>query len=105
MALALPLLAGFVLAPLLGGRWSRIGKLRLRLVWLFYVAIAVQLIAFPVKAMPWHTSDRIGIVLWLCSYRLFATGVAGNVRIAGIPPIRAGPTSNLPPALPHGWHQ
>ena len=79
-----------MLAPLLGGRWSRIGKLRLRLVWLFYVAIAVQLVAFPVKAMPWHTSDRIGIVLWLCSYGLFAAGVAGNFRIPGIPLIAAG---------------
>ncbi|MFL5912093.1 MAG: DUF5317 family protein [Gaiellaceae bacterium] len=104
MALAFPLLAGLVLAPLLGGRWSRLGKLRLRLVWLFYVAIGVQLVAFPVKAMPWHTSDRIGIVLWLCSYGLFAAGVAGNFRIPGIPLIAAGLVSNLAAILSNGGH-
>src|SRR5256885_16461644 len=95
MALALPLLAGFVLAPLFGGRWSRLGKLRMRAVWLFYVAIALQLVAFPVKVMPWHTSDRIGVVLWLISYALFASAVAGNARMPGIPLIAAGLVSNL----------
>jgi hypothetical protein len=104
MALAFPLLAGLALAPLLGGRWSRLGKLRLRIVWLFYVAIAVQLVAFPVKAMPWHTSDRIGIVLWLCSYGLFAAAVAGNFRIPGIPLIAGGLVSNLAAILSNGGH-
>jgi hypothetical protein len=104
MALALPLLAGFVLAPLLGGRWSRIGRFRLRLVWLFYVAIALQLIAFPVKVLPWHTSDRIGVVLWLISYGLFAAAVAANFRIPGIPLIAAGLVSNLLAITTNGGH-
>ncbi|MGH2899676.1 MAG: DUF5317 family protein [Solirubrobacteraceae bacterium] len=104
MALALPLLAGFVLAPLLGGRWSRLGTLRLRTAWIFYVAIALQLIAFPVKVLPWHTSDRIGVVLWLISYAIFATGVAGNFRIPGIPLIAIGLVSNLSAILTNGGH-
>lgn len=104
MALALPLLAGFLLAPLLGGRWSRIGRLRLRVVWLFYVAIALQLIAFPVKVLPWHTSDRIGVVLWLISYGLFAAAVAANFRIPGIPLIAAGLVSNLLAITTNGGH-
>src|SRR5436305_10784266 len=104
MALALPLLAGFVLAPLFGGRWSRLGRLRLRAVWLFYVAIALQLTAFPVKVMPWHTSDRIGIVLWLISYALFAAAVAVNARMPGIPLIAAGLVSNLVAILSNGGH-
>src|SRR5579864_4177405 len=104
MALAFPLLAGLVLAPLLGGRWSRIGKLRLRVVWLFYVAIALQLIAFPVKVLPWHTSDRIGVFLWLISYGLFATGVATNFRIPGIPFIAVGLVSNLLAITTNGGH-
>src|ERR1700741_1947392 len=102
MALAFPLLAGLALAPLLGGRWSRIAKLRLRVVWLFYVAIALQLAAFPVKVMPWHTSDRIGVVLWLISYGLFAMAIAGNFRIPGIPFIAAGLISNLSAILANG---
>ena len=104
MALAFPLLAGLALAPLLGGRWSRIGQLRLRVVWLFYIAIALQLIAFPVKVLPWHTSDRIGVVLWLISYGLFATGVAANFRIPGIPFIAVGLVSNLLAITTNGGH-
>jgi Family of unknown function (DUF5317) len=104
LALALPLLAGFALAPILGGRWSRIGTLRVRIVWLFYVAIALQLVAFPVKVLPWHTSDRIGVVLWLISYGLFSAGVAANVRIPGIPFIAAGLVSNLVAILSNGGH-
>lgn len=104
MALALPLLAGFVLAPLLGGRWSRLGTLRLRAVWLFYIAIVLQLIAFPVKVLPWHTSDRIGVVLWLISYAIFATGVARNFRMPGIPLIAAGLVSNLAAIVSNGGH-
>ncbi|HEY8029399.1 MAG TPA: DUF5317 domain-containing protein [Gaiellaceae bacterium] len=104
MALALPLLAGFVLAPLLGGRWSRLGSLRIRGVWLFYIAIVLQLIAFPVKVLPWHTSDRIGVVLWLISYGIFATGIARNFRMPGMPLIAAGLVSNLAAILSNGGH-
>lgn len=104
MALALPLLAGFVLAPLLGGRWSRLAKLRLRALWLFYVAIGMQLVAFPVKALPWRTPDRIGVVLWLVSYGVFALAVAVNFRIPGIPLIAAGLVSNLLAITTNGGH-
>jgi len=104
MALAFPLIGGLFLAPLIGGRWSALAKLRLRAVWLFYVAIAMQLVAFPVKVMPWHTSDRIGVVLWLISYGLFAAAIAGNFRIPGIPLIAAGLISNLSAILANGGH-
>jgi hypothetical protein len=104
MALALPLLAGLVVAPLLGGRWSRIGALRLRWVWIFYAAIVLQFVAFPFKTLPWRTSDRIGIVLWLCSFGLFALGAARNFRIAGIPPIAVGLLLNLAAIVSNGGH-
>jgi len=104
VALALPLLAGFVLAPLLGGRWSRIASLRIRSIWIFYVAIALQLIAFPIKVLPWHTSDRIGVVLWLISYGIFSLGIAMNARMPGIPLIAIGLVSNLSAIVSNGGH-
>lgn len=104
MALALPLLIGLGISPLLGGRWSLLGKLRIRRLWIFYVAIAMQLVAFPVKAMPWHTSDRIGVVLWLVSYGFFALGIAANVRLPGIALIAAGLVSNLTAIVANGGH-
>lgn len=104
MALALPLLIGLGIAPLLGGRWSRLGKLRIRFLWIFYAAIAMQLVAFPVKVMPWHTSNRIGVVLWLISYGIFALGIAANFRLPGIAFIAAGLVSNLTAVLANGGH-
>jgi hypothetical protein len=104
MALALPLLAGLALAPLLGGRWSRLADLRLRGVPLLYAAITLQLIAFPVSALPWRTPDRAAVTLWLVSYGLFALAAARNLLVAGVPLVAAGMLSNLAAILTNGGH-
>jgi Family of unknown function (DUF5317) len=104
VALALPLLVGLALAPLLGGRWSRLADLRLRLVGVFYAALALQLVAFPFAALPWKTSDRAGTVLWLCSYALFLVGAAVNVRLPGVPLVGAGMLLNLCAIVANGGH-
>jgi Family of unknown function (DUF5317) len=104
MALALPLFIGLAIAPLLGGSWKRLAHLRVKHVWIFYIAIVMQLVAFPVKVMPWHTSDRIGVVLWLVSYAFFAVGIAANFRLPGIPFIAAGLVSNLLAIVSNGGH-
>jgi Family of unknown function (DUF5317) len=104
MALALPLLIGLGIAPLLGGSWRRLGRLRIRHLWIFYAAIVMQLVAFPVKVMPWHTSDRIGVVLWLVSYGVFVLGIAMNFRLPAMGLIAAGLVSNLAAILANGGH-
>jgi Family of unknown function (DUF5317) len=104
MALALPLLIGLALAPLLGGRWSRLGELRLRAVGLFYVGIALQVVAFPMAQLPWRTPDRAAVVLWLVSYGLFALGAAANLRVAGVPLVFAGMLSNVAAITANGGH-
>jgi hypothetical protein len=104
MALALPLVIGLALAPLLGGRLSRLGDLRLRWVAVFYVAIALQLVAFPISQLPWRTPDRAAVVLWLLSYALFAVGAAANLRIGGVPLIAVGMLSNVAAIVANGGH-
>ena len=104
MALALPLLAGFALAPLLGGRWGRLAELRPRLLLLFYAAIALQFIAFPFAALPWRTSDRLAVVLWLCSYALFMVGAGANIRLPGMPFVAIGMLLNLSAIVANGGH-
>jgi hypothetical protein len=104
MALALPLLIGLALAPLLGGRLSRLGELRLRWVGLFYVGIALQIAAFPMSRLPWRTPDRAAIVLWLVSYGLFAAAAAANFGIPGVPLIAAGMVSNVAAIVSNGGH-
>ena len=104
MALALPLLAALAVAPLLGGRWSRIASIRIRVVWLFYVAIAMQIVAFPFRRLPWRTPDRIGMVLWIISFFLFLAAMAVNARLPGVPLIALGLVSNLTAVLANGGH-
>jgi hypothetical protein len=104
MALAFPLLAGLAIAPLLGGRWSRLGQVQIRAVPVFFVAIGLQLVAFPVRMLPWHTPDRVATVLWLCSYALLIVGVAANIRLPGVAAIAVGLFLNLSAILVNGGH-
>src|SRR5262249_5028070 len=104
MALAFPLLIGLAVAPLLGGRWRRLAELRIRWIGLFYAAIALQIVACPVAALPWRTPDRAAVVLWLTSYALFAVAAARNARIAGVPLIALGMASNVAAIVSNGGH-
>jgi hypothetical protein len=104
MALAWPLLLGLAVAPLLGGRWSRLGELKLRWTGLFYAAIGLQLVAFPVSVLPWRTPDRAAVVLWLLSYGLFIVAVAVNARVPGVPLVAIGMVSNLAAIVSNGGH-
>jgi hypothetical protein len=104
MALALPLVIGLALAPLLGGRLSRLGELRLRWVPLFYIGITLQIVAFPMSRLPWRTPDRVAIVLWLVSYALFAIAAAANLSLPGVPLIALGMVSNVAAIVANGGH-
>lgn len=104
MALALPLLLGLAAAPLLGGRWSLLGRVQLRGLTLFYVAIALQLVAFPTSRLPWRTPDRAATVLWLVSYALFAAALAWNARVPGVPLVAVGLVSNVAAIVANGGH-
>ena len=104
MALAWPLVAGLLVAPLLGGRLSALGDLRIRVLPLFYVGLALQLAAFPFKMFPWRTPDRVGIVLWLVSYGFFVLACLFNARIPGVPLVAVGMLSNLVAICSNGGH-
>jgi hypothetical protein len=95
MALAWSIVVGVVLSLLLGGSLQRIADVRLRGLWLVFVAFALQVIAFPFHWLPWTTSDQAGKVLWLVSYGVIALVAAANFRVAGIPVIAAGFACNL----------
>ncbi len=104
MALVLPLLLGLAVAPLLGGRWSLLGRVDLRAVPLFYVAIALQLAAFPTAHLPWRTPDRVAVGLWLASYVLFAAALIRNARVPGVSLVAIGLLSNVAAIVANGGH-
>ena len=104
MVLAFPLVIGLLIAPLLGGSWSTLADVRLRFVAAFYAAIALQVVAFPASALPWRTSDRAAVILWLCSYAVFALAAGANLRTPGMAFVVAGMCSNLLAILTNGGH-
>jgi hypothetical protein len=104
MILAYPLIAGFLLAALLGGNLRELGAIRLRGLPLFYLALALQLVAFPVRSFPWHTSDRAAVVLWIVSYLILAAAAVLNIRLPAMPLIVVGLGANLAAILANHGH-
>lgn len=104
MVLALPVVLGICLALVCGGDLRRLSGLRLRRVELFYVAIGLQLVAFPFGFMPWHVSDVVARSLWLVSYAILCLAAFVNVQITGVPVIAAGMVSNIVAVVANGGH-
>ena len=95
MSLALPVFVGVALGLALGGRLERLATLELRAPWLFFAAIGLQLIAFPLALFPWRTEETLASALWVVSYGLLVVAAALNLRITGVPIVAAGMALNL----------
>jgi hypothetical protein len=95
VALALPVVAAVVLGLVLGGRLGALAEIELRSTWLFFAAIGLQLVAFPVEAAPWRTSETLARVLWVMSYGLLVVAAGLNRRVTGVPIVAVGMTLNL----------
>jgi hypothetical protein len=100
LAVGLGILAGWAF----GGRLSRLADLRLRAIWLFYVAIGLQIVAFPSQTLPWSVGDRLAIGLWLASYACLVVAAACNLRVRGAAVVGLGMASNLVAVLANGGH-
>ena len=92
--------AGF----LLGGRLGRLADVRLRSPWLFYLAIAMQMLAFPSLVMPWHAAEGIATALSVGSYVCLVTVFLLNVRLRGLAIAGGGMLLNLAAIATNGGH-
>jgi hypothetical protein len=97
-------LVGVLVGFLLGGRLDRIADVRLRAPWLFYAAIALQLLAFPSLFMPWRASEGIATALSIGSYVCLLAVFLLNRRLTGMPIAGAGMLLNLAAILTNGGH-
>lgn len=104
MVLALAVALGVVVGLALGGRLSRLADLRLRAGWLFYVAFALQIAAFPSGTLPWSVGDSLATGLWLASYAVLVVAAACNLRVPGAAVIGLGMASNLAAVIANGGH-
>ncbi len=97
---AIGVLAGFVL----GGRLGRLADVRLRAPWLFYLAIVLQILAFPSLVMPWHAAEGIATALSIGSYVCLVWVFLLNVRLRGLAIAGGGMLLNLAAILTNGGH-
>jgi|SRR6266516_5604331 hypothetical protein len=113
MALVFPVLAAALAGLVLGGSFRPLTRLRLRGVGLFYVAVGLQVLAFPFPFMPWRTAETPAKVLWLASYALVLVATFLNRRLRGVPVVAGGMALNviavvankgLMPVLPSSMH-
>jgi Family of unknown function (DUF5317) len=102
VALALPVLAALAIGVALGGRLANLAQLDLRASWLFFVAIALQVLAFPFGFLPWETDASVASLLWLASYTLLIAAAVLNRRIAGVPVVALGMGSNVVAVVANG---
>jgi hypothetical protein len=95
-------LVALVVGKLLGGRLGALADAEIRGTNLAFVAIALQVVAFPSGVLPWHTPGSVARVLWLVSYALLIAMLIRNMRLRGTPIIAAGLLSNLVAILANG---
>lgn len=97
----------------LGGRLAAVADLKVHGLWLFYAAIALQIVAFPAAFLPWTTGGEAARWIWLASYACVLCAAALNLHIRGVALTSSGILLNLAaivanggrmPALPTAVH-
>lgn len=78
--------------------------MQLRAVWLFYLAIGLQIAAFPSGVLPWRMDDGTATVLWLVSFGCLCGAAALNLRLRGAPIVALGMLLNLVAVSANGGH-
>jgi Family of unknown function (DUF5317) len=95
-------LVALVAGKLLGGRLEALAEAEIRGTGLAFVAIALQVAAFPSGVLPWHTPGSVARGLWLVSYALLIAMLIRNIRLRGTPIVAAGLLSNLVAIVANG---
>ena len=102
MGQLLPISLAVPLALLCGGRLGRVAELRLRGLWLFFLAFGIQVVAFPFAFLPWTTGEDAAKALWLVSYGCLLVAAVWNRRIIGAQIVALGMALNLVAILVNG---
>jgi hypothetical protein len=95
---------GLAIGLLLGGRIGRLAEVRLRAPWLFYVAIGMQIVAFPSLVLPWSISEQLATALSIGSYLCLSAVLFLNIRLRGLAIAGLGMLMNLAAILANGGH-
>jgi Family of unknown function (DUF5317) len=88
-------LVALVVGRVLGGRLSGLAEAPIRATGLAFVAIGLQVVAFPFAWLPWQTPEHAARGLWLASYAVLIALLVLNVRLRGVALVAAGLCANL----------
>jgi Family of unknown function (DUF5317) len=88
-------LVGLVVGRLLGGRFAALGDTKIAATWLVFVAIGLQMVAFPWSFLPWTTPSTVARAIWLVSFALLIVMLALNRALRGAMIVAAGLVCNL----------
>jgi len=98
MFLVVLVLAGALAVPLLGGRLSALADVRVRLVWVLFVALALQVVSLYLPGLPRGARVALGVF----SYPVAGVFVAANRRLPGVALAALGAALNLLAILANG---
>jgi Family of unknown function (DUF5317) len=88
-------LVGLVVGKLLGGRFVALGDTKIAATWLVFVAIGLQMVAFPWSFLPWTTPTSLARAIWLVSFALLVLMLVLNRALRGTMIIAGGLACNL----------
>jgi Family of unknown function (DUF5317) len=95
-------LVGLVVGRLLGGRIGRLADTRIVARELVFVALGLQVIAFPFDFLPWTTPSILSRILWLGSFALLILMLVLNRTLRGALIVAAGLTCNVVAVVANG---
>jgi Family of unknown function (DUF5317) len=104
MSQLLPVVLALPLALLFGGTFGQVSRLELRGLWLFFLAVAIQVVAFPFAFLPWTTGDTAGTGLWLGSYCCLLAAAALNRHLVSAQVVAFGMALNVTAIVANGGH-
>ena len=88
-------LVGLVVGRLLGGRFAALGDTKIVATWLVFVAIGLQMVAFPWSFLPWTTPSTVARAIWLVSFALLVVMLVLNRALRGAMIVAGGLVCNL----------
>jgi len=98
MFLIVLVLTGALAVPLLGGRLSALADVEVRLGWVLFAALALQVVSLYLPGLPRGARVALGVV----SYPVAGVFVAANRHLPGVPLAALGAALNLLAILANG---
>lgn len=95
-------LVALVVGRLAGGRLSALAEAPIRATGLAFLAIGLQIVAFPFAWLPWRMPGDAARGLWLASYAALIAMLILNVRLRGVVLVAAGLCANLTAIVANG---